>query len=226
MKNRNGVRNFKQSDLDDLNALQGIKNGNQKAYAQIYKKYYGHLYITALRSVRNRAQAEDLIQEVFIKVFNDPDTYRQDFTFNTWLRKVANNYIIDYIRQRNRNPEYHSGVSLDSDFGNETETDFTSLEVPSHYPNVMEADFTTMDNVRMNYVIKLINTLPDIEKEILTLYYVERRKYVEICDVLKLKMSTVKLRIKRARENMLKKVNLAQAELEVEKANYYDLISF
>ena len=225
MKNRNGVRNFKQSDLDDLKALQGIKNGNQHAYTQIYKKYYGHLYIKALRSVRNRAQAEDLIQEVFIKVFNDPDTYRQDFTFNTWLSKVANNYIIDYIRQRNRNPEYHSGVSLDSEFGNDSETDITSIEVPSHYPNVMEADFTTVDNVRMNYVIKVINTLPDIEKEILTLYYVERRKYVEICDVLKLKMSTVKLRIKRARENMMKKVNLAQAELEVEKANYYDLIS-
>ena len=80
------------------NAIELAKNGNNRAIAYLYNKYYKVVYNTLLYIVKDKNIAADLTSEVFIKAFNSLDKFYINISFEMWLKTIANNKGIDFIR--------------------------------------------------------------------------------------------------------------------------------
>jgi len=77
-----------------------IKEGDQKAYAELLGYYKDAIYFLLLKMTNNPDDADDLTIEAFGKAFNKLDQYTPDYAFSTWLFKIASNNCIDYIRRK------------------------------------------------------------------------------------------------------------------------------
>ena len=86
------------ADADNLLIEQAL-SGDQRAYADILEKYRRPVYGLILRMVKNKEEAEDLVQEAFIKAFNSLGSFNAQYAFTTWLYKIAINNCIHNIKR-------------------------------------------------------------------------------------------------------------------------------
>ena len=80
--------------------VEWAKDGREPAFRELVRRYERPVFSLIYRMVRDRALAEDLAQETFIKVLNAIRTYRPEFKFSSWIFKIANNAAIDHLRRR------------------------------------------------------------------------------------------------------------------------------
>src|SRR5712671_7570082 len=88
------------SDASDQQVVVWAKQGHEAAFRELVRRYERPVFSLLYRMVRDRALAEDLAQETFIKVLNGLGSYRPEFKFSSWIFKVANNVAIDQLRKR------------------------------------------------------------------------------------------------------------------------------
>src|SRR5947208_10052100 len=88
------------SDASDQQVVAWAKQGHDAAFRELVRRYERPVFSLLYRMVRDRALAEDLAQETFIKVLNGIKSYRPEFKFSSWIFKVANNAAIDHLRKR------------------------------------------------------------------------------------------------------------------------------
>src|SRR5947208_9764298 len=88
------------SDASDQQVVAWAKQGHDAAFRELVRRYERPLFSLLYRMVRDRALAEDLAQETFIKVLNGIKSYRPEFKFSSWIFKIANNAAIDHLRKR------------------------------------------------------------------------------------------------------------------------------
>ena len=86
-----------QSDTEIINQVHG---GNQQAYALLVNKYQEYVFTLVLRIVKNREDAEEVSQDVFIKAYKNLNSFRGDSKFSTWLYTIVNNTGISFLRKR------------------------------------------------------------------------------------------------------------------------------
>ena len=143
--------------------------------------------------VRDRALAEDLAQETFIKVLNALDSYRPEFKFSSWIFKIANNAAIDQLRKRELNT-----LSLDGAPGARTaeEVEATALQAVDR----TESPLAELESRELGSEIEqAIGRLRPEYRTAILLRHVEGRAYEEIAEVMDLPLGTVKTYIHRAR---------------------------
>ncbi len=94
--------NNKEQGFINLNQeiIDGCISGDQKAQFQLYKQYYLSMYNTSLRIVRNDAEAEDIMQDSFLSVFEKIQTYEGKVSFGAWMKRIVVNKYIDALRKR------------------------------------------------------------------------------------------------------------------------------
>ena len=85
---------------DDSELVAKAKAGDGKAYDELIKLYKDAVYSIIYRMVHNKQEAEDLSQEAFIKAYNSINSFNEDYSFSTWLFKIATNNCIDFFRKR------------------------------------------------------------------------------------------------------------------------------
>ncbi|MCC7430621.1 sigma-70 family RNA polymerase sigma factor [bacterium] len=177
-----------------LDLINQALDGNQNAYAALVKRYQTGLYIMLSKMVNNKLQAEDLVQETFMKAFKSLASYNPEHAFSTWLYKIAKNNCIDYIRKK-RLQAYSMDAEIegkDDDF----QRDYQDTEAISP-----EREFLQKERTQ---IIKIaIDNLPKKYHEAIILRHQEDKSYEEIAELLRIPVGTVKARIFRARE-MLK----------------------
>ena len=88
------------ASLSDQEVVALARAGKEAAYRELLRRYERPVFSLIYRMVRDRAAAEDLAQETFIKVLNALDSYRPEFKFSSWIFKIANNAAIDHLRRR------------------------------------------------------------------------------------------------------------------------------
>ena len=86
------------ASLSDQQVVELARAGKEVAYRELLRRYERPVFSLIYRMVRDRAAAEDLAQETFIKVLNALDTYRPEYKFSSWIFKIANNAAIDHLR--------------------------------------------------------------------------------------------------------------------------------
>jgi RNA polymerase sigma-70 factor (ECF subfamily) len=167
----------------DLALLRKAQRGDQRAFAVIVRTYETPVYNYVLRLTNgDRALAEDLTQEVFLRVFQGLPRFSLRCKFTTWLFQVTKNRVLDELRARERRP--HTSLTLDD------APQFEVLDQPVERVEAIDA------------LWRAIEALSDDLKMALLLRDVVGLSYNEIADSLEVTLATVKWRIFKAREDV------------------------
>ena len=166
----------------DLGVLRKAQRGDERAFNLIVRTYEGPVFNYVLRLVGDRSLAEDLTQEVFLRVFQGLSKFSLRSKFTTWLFQVTKNRVLDELRAKERRPRLT--VCLD---------DIAPLEV-------VDAPFERVET--MDAVWRSVGELNVDLKMALLLRDVVGLSYTEIADALEITLATVKWRIFRAREDV------------------------
>jgi RNA polymerase sigma factor (sigma-70 family) len=178
----------------DFELIRDAKAGSVKAYDELINKYRAAVYNLVFRMVRNQHEAEDLMQEAFIKVYNSLNSFNEEYAFSTWLFKIATNNCIDYFRKRKLQT-----LSLDKPIK------YKDSEMQHEYADPeLDAEKTLIAKERSKLIQEAINALPKKYYVAIDLRHREEKSYEEIAEILKLPLGTVKARIFRAREMLNK----------------------
>ena len=179
--------------LGDREVVALAKAGKEVAYRELLSRYERPVFSLIYRMVRDRALAEDLAQETFIKVLNALDSYRPEFKFSSWIFKIANNAAIDQLRRRELDT-----LSLDGAPGARTaeEVEATALQAVDR----TESPLAELESRELGSEIEqAIGKLRPEYRTAILLRHVEGRAYEEIAEVMDLPLGTVKTYIHRAR---------------------------
>ncbi len=184
-------KDFSEKALYDFKLIEEALKGNQSAYAELMQRYNRSLYHTILKMVRNVDDAEDLTMEAFAKAFKNLKKFKKDYTFSTWLFRIATNNCIDFIRKKKLQT-----YSLDSFYTDESGEDI-SLDVQDYQLNPQEEAIKAQKAELMK---EFVAKLPPKYRKLVTMRYFEELAYQEIADELDLPLGTVKAQLHRARE--------------------------
>ena len=166
----------------DFGVLRKAQRGDERAFSIIVRAYQVPVYNYVLRLVGDRSLAEDLTQEVFLRVFQGLPRFSLRCKFTTWLFQVTKNRVLDELRAKERRP--FASVNLD---------DAPQLEVVDAPVERVEA---------IDALWRAIDALPVDLKMALLLRDVVGLSYNEIADSLEITLATVKWRIFKAREDV------------------------
>ncbi len=175
--------------------LRRAQKGDEDAFRTILEMYEVPVYNYVLRMVGDRALAEDLTQEIFIRIYQGLAGFSLRCRFTTWLFQVAKNRVLDELRARERKPQ--AVVTLD---------DLPPLEVVDAPPERIEA---------IDAVWRAVALLNADLKMALLLRDVVGLSYTEIADSLEITLATVKWRIFKAREEVQLALEREGIEVEV-----------
>ncbi|XEC94581.1 RNA polymerase sigma factor SigW [Paenibacillus tarimensis] len=170
--------------------------GDQQAFVELVGLYQDKLYHMAYRMLSNRQEAEDVVQDTFLRVYNNLDRYDDTMKFSTWIYRIATNLCIDRLRKRK--PSY----SLDAESADHEGLDGYSM-LPSD-DRTPESELLLTETQRM--IHQAIDTLPAKYKTVMILKYLQDLSLQEIGDVLGMPVTTVKTRVHRGREFLRKKL--------------------
>jgi RNA polymerase sigma-70 factor (ECF subfamily) len=173
-----------------------IKTGDQEAFRQLVDLYKRQVYAICFRMVGIPQEAEDLAQESFLRAYTNIGRYQLDKKFSTWLYRIATNLSIDYLRKRK------PSVYLDAEVPG-TEGYTLQTQLPSGEPAPDESVVLGEERAR---VISAIGQLPIKYRTPIVLKYIDDLSLIEISDILKLPVATVKTRIHRGREALKKRL--------------------
>ena len=181
---------------EDQRLIKLAREGDQKAFETLLKKYRNLVYHVMIKMVRNPQEAEDLSQEAFIKAFNALASFNEEFAFSTWLMKIATNNCIDYLRKKKLRT-----YSIDEPIQYKEEQ--VQIELPDHDPT---PEKSLLNEERSKLINEAIQSLPPRYRHVIVLRHQEEKSYEDIAEILKLPLGTVKARIFRAREMLNKKM--------------------
>ncbi|NMA83006.1 MAG: sigma-70 family RNA polymerase sigma factor [Epulopiscium sp.] len=181
--------------MEDYEIIQKCLGGDKQIFEELVNRYKNLVYSVILRMINNVEEANDLAQEVFIKVYRNLDKYSPEYKFSTWIIRITTNQVIDY-RRKQKQPT----VSIDE------------LVYEPVAEGTPEEQYLQDEERRT--VQGMLQKLPDMYRIPLILYHQQGLSYQEIADTIDEPLSKVKNRIFRARR-MLKEELLAMKEGEL-----------
>ncbi|MBX3278491.1 MAG: sigma-70 family RNA polymerase sigma factor [Acidobacteria bacterium] len=183
-------------ELDDHALIAATRTGDELAFQELVRRYRNPITNFVYRMLNDYDRAVDLTQETFVRVYMNVEKYQANFSFSTYIYRIASNLAISELRQRKRRrlipfPTFFSDKDND--------------EVEVELPDVKQtgADEEMILDERQRAVRRAIVSLPEKYRTVVVLRDIEGKSYEEISAVLDLSDGTVKSRINRAR-NLLK----------------------
>jgi len=186
------------SQLTDAEVMLELRSGNMAAFDVLLAKYRKQMVHFMFRMVHNQAVAEELAQEVFLRVYRSRETYRAEAKFSTWLYRIATNLGVNHARDT-RHERSASTVYLDEP---DAETG-TTPDVADSTPSV-EADLLRRE--RMKAIRQHVMALPERQKTAVLMHKYEGMDYKQIGEVLKLSESATKSLLFRAYQTLREKL--------------------
>ena len=175
-----------------------VKSGDARSFELLLQKYRTPLVNFLYRMVRDRASAEDLAQEVFLRVYRARKDYVASAKFTTWLFRIATNLALNAVRDG----RYHQlEISLDQrvSTGDANETEAPMLDVADRKPGI-EQQLVDRDRVAM--IRQAINKLPEKQRVAVLLHKYHELDYDEIARILECSESALKSLLFRAYETL------------------------
>ena len=167
----------------DNNLIYEYFKGDEKSLEILVARYLKVIYSFSYKNVGNEAEAEDITQEVFVKVWKNLKKFDQKKDFKPWIFQIAKNTAIDYLRKRKTVPF--------SNFENESGQNLLTDNLVEKSPNLVEtiSDKRTMETI--------LNNLDEKEQKIINLRHKEGFSFNQIAEFLKEPINTVKSRYRR-----------------------------
>jgi RNA polymerase sigma factor (sigma-70 family) len=167
------------------------EKGDEKAYAELMQRYKKPVYHMILKMVRNVDDAEDLTIEAFAKAFRNLKKFNPEFTFSTWLFRIATNNCIDFIRKKKLDT-----MSISNSFKEEG-SDSADMDVKDFNLDPQEE---AIKSQKVEIIQNIVTKLPPKYQTLVKLRYFEELSYEEIAEEIDAPLGTVKAQLHRARE--------------------------
>lgn len=184
--------------LTDAEVMLELRSGNMAAFDVLLQKYRKPIVHFMFRMVHNQAVAEELAQEVFLRVYRSRETYRAEARFSTWLYRIATNLGVNHARDT-RHERSASTIYLDEP---DTETG-TTPDVADLTPS---AEANLLRRERMKAIRQHVMALPERQKTAVLMHKYEGLDYKQIGEVLKLSESATKSLLFRAYQTLREKL--------------------
>lgn len=183
----------KMKNIDDRKLIKMFIAGNEHAFAVLLDRHKSRIYTTIYLIVKDRATAEDLFQDVMIKVINKVQAgkYNEEGKFLPWVIRIARNLAIDHFRKDQRSPN----------FLRETE-EFDIFNVVQKREKSVEEKIIRDEDAR--YIRALIQKLPEKQKEVLIMRQYGELSFKEIADLTGVSINTALGRMRYALINLRK----------------------
>ena len=165
--------------------IQKCKEKNVKAQSELYHLFSGKLFSICLKYSRNYAEAEDNLQDAFVTIFNKIGQYKEKGSFEGWLKRVTINTALQRYRA-------DKGVLnlVNEDFADEEEV------------------LVDTDSIPIDYLLKIIQELPDRYRLVFNLYVLDDFSHQEIADMLKISVGTSKSNLSRAKQLLKEQIEI------------------
>jgi RNA polymerase sigma factor (sigma-70 family) len=162
--------------------LSGCRKQNRRSQELLYRRFAKRMYAVCLSYAGERPLAQDILQESFIKVFNNINFYTRDGSLEGWIRRIVTNTAIDHIRKRKRNGEFADLETVDS-------------RLHTHNPAVSVMGF--------NELMKHIGRLPEGARLVFNMHALDGFTHKEIAEKLEITEGTSKSQFNRARKLLM-----------------------
>ena len=186
------------ADMDDAAIMLELKAGNTAGFDFLIQKYRKPIINFMYRMTRNQAVAEELAQEVFLRVYRSRETYRAEARFSTWLYRIATNLGVNQARDT-RHERAASTVYLD-------EADAETGTTPDVADSTPDVESKLLRNERMAAIREHVMALPERQRMAVLMHKYEGMDYSQIGDVLKLSESATKSLLFRAYQTLREKL--------------------
>jgi RNA polymerase sigma-70 factor, ECF subfamily len=178
----------------DAEIMLQVKAGDDAAFEYLVQKYRRPMVSFMFRTAHSNAVAEDLAQEVFLRVYRSRENYEASAKFSTWLYRIATNLAVNHARDtRHERPE--NTVSLDEPDSESGRT----LDLPDHSPSAEEK---IVQRERLTAIRQRVQALPERQRMAVVMHKYQQMEYRQIADVLKLSESATKSLLFRAYETL------------------------
>lgn len=184
--------NFKLMKQEIINLVEQAKTGSERAFSELYNKYYKTVWFTVYNIVKNRDVTEDLISVVFTKAYMKMDSYTEHLSYEMWLKTIAVNSAIDYIR-RMKNEKLNNYIDDE-----ETTIQLSDVEKSP------EDSFIVKEKLKL-----ALEAIPTLKKQYRDLIQsrIEGLSYKDIAEKLAIDELTVKSNLNKARNILKQKIN-------------------
>jgi RNA polymerase sigma-70 factor, ECF subfamily len=184
---------FSENNLESI--IKACLEQNQNAQNLLYKQYFGYAKSICLRYSSNAEEAKDILNEGFLKVFNNLDKYLPELPFKAWLRTIIVNTALNYYRD---NKKYNQDISLDN------------VEDPIY-------DHDIIDKISADEILVLVQRLPPSYRTVFVMHVVDGYNHREIGEILEINEGTSRSNFMKAR---VKLQSLVQKEFPHLYENY------
>lgn len=181
------------SDTADHQLVLRVQAGNTEAFETLFKRYNVRVYQQAMHLLGNEAEAEEIMQEVFLTLYEKAHTFRAEAAFSTWLYRLTVNAALSRLRRRMRRPE----VSMEEHLPQFHDDGHHLVRPVVDWSQNLERDVAQQEVRRL--LREAIEQLRPIDKAVVVLSDLEELSNREVGDVLGLSVSAVKARLHRAR---------------------------
>jgi RNA polymerase sigma-70 factor (ECF subfamily) len=167
--------------VSDLFYVQRVKAGDVKAFTEIVSRYGDMVFTLVRKIVSTREDAEDITQEVFIKVFQSLERFREESNFSTWLYRIAYNTTISELRKKKL---------------------FFVSSADDNAILATDSDNTDDIEIKLQYLETALKRLSSDEAFLITLYYMDEQSIDKISKISNLSISNVKVKLHRIRKKL------------------------
>jgi RNA polymerase sigma factor (sigma-70 family) len=173
-----------------IHIVEKCKQNDRQAQMQLYNQYCNGMLIVALRFVKDTMEAEDIVQEAFIKAFSKLEQYKAEVTFGAWLKRIVINKCIDVLKSKRQR----------------------LIELEEHHLNVVDTDYENEwlveDDITIDEVKTAIEHLPEKYKFVVMLYLVEGYDHQEISEILNISEVASRTQLSRGKQKLQNELKL------------------
>ncbi|NMB80510.1 MAG: sigma-70 family RNA polymerase sigma factor [Ignavibacteria bacterium] len=172
-------------NLSDIEIIESVKRGNHQDYSLLIDRYKDKAFSLLKRMLKNEMDAEEVLQDSFLKAFNYLKDFRQDAKFSTWFYKIVFNSALTTIASKKR----------------KIEQEMTSYDEAFELGGYDNEIYSTTENAR-GYVLKMIDKLPLKNALVTILFYVDGLSLNEISEVMGTSLVNTKVLLHRSRNSL------------------------
>lgn len=171
---------------DNEKLIRECQKKSAKAFDQLYCNYASLVYGICLRYTKDKAEAEDLMQECFIKILNKINDYEFKGSFEGWLRRLTVNNALNFLKAKKC---------------------FASEDVSEYEISSGDSGNDILSQISAQEIIEIINKLPTGYRTVFNLHVIEGYKHTEIAEMLEISDITCRTQYKKAREALIELIN-------------------
>ncbi len=181
------------------NELVVLIRQNPEYLSYIIDRYKGKLtkYIRRRTNI-NLQDIEDVLQDIFIKIYININEYDERLVFSSWIYRIAHNYMIDWFR---KNKKHMSNLSIDDE-------ENKLIHLLEDKDQRIDDKYDSFDKELLDIIKKELNNISEEYKEIILLKFFEDKSYEEISDILKISTNSVGVKINRAKKILKQKIHI------------------